>query len=200
MENPEIKIGSKTNQVVKCSQCQKEVNTSECYTYKGKKGEEIFLCETCREIAEKAFKEETKNPNMVMAFVFAVVAALAAGVAWFYITIITSYQIGYIAIGVGFLIGFAVLHGSGKKRGAPLQIMSAAMTLVTLFVSQYFIVLHYTRVYLLEHRAEYGYNGEWFFISPFHPDMLKQMFSPIGLVIWAVGIYFAYSLPKQRTI
>lgn len=200
-ESLQIKIGAKEDEVVSCGECQAQVAASKCYTYKGKKGQTVYLCESCREAAEKAFREETQNPNMLMAGVLGCIAALIAGVAWFLLTILTGYQIGYVAIGVGFIIGYAVIWGAGKKRGVPLQIMSAAITIITLIISQYIIVLCYARKYILEHKAEFpGYNGEWAFVSPFHPDVLKSMFSPMGLLIWGIGIYFAYSLPKARSI
>lgn len=200
-DNTQIKIGAKASESVYCSQCQKEVTGSQCYTYKGKKGEAIFLCDSCREVAEKAFQEETKNPNIAGALFLGALAAIIAGIAWFAITVLTGYQIGYGAIGVGFLIGYAIIFGSGKKRGATLQMMSVALTLVTLFIAQYFISLYYIRKYLLENKAQFpDYDGQWFFVSPFSLEILSTMISPIGLLIWAVGIYFAYSLPKNRII
>ena len=200
-DNMEIKIGAKADQVVKCSGCQKEVSAGQCYTYKGKKGESIFLCEACKEATEKTFKEETQNPNMPMATICGMLAAVIAGAAWFLLTILTKYQVGYVAIGMGFIIGYAVIWGAGKKRGVSLQILSGAITLVTLLVSQYVLELYYIRKYLLEQKAEFpGYNGQWIFVSPFSPEVLKDMFSPIGIFIWAIGIYFAYSLPKARSI
>lgn len=200
-DNAEIKIGVKASEALHCSQCQKEVTGSQCYTYKGKKGETIYLCDSCREVAEKAFQEETKNPNMVGAIFLGLLAAIIAGIAWFAISVLTGYQIGYAAIGAGFLIGYAVIFGSGKKRGATLQMLSAALTLVTLFLSQYFTSLYYLRKYLLENKAEFpSYGGQWFFVNPFSREILSSMVSPIGLLIWAIGIYFAYSLPKSRAI
>jgi hypothetical protein len=200
-EDLQIKIGSKAQELVKCSQCQADVPGAQAYTYKGKKGQTIYLCEKCRDITEKKFKEETENPNLLMAAVVGTVAALVAGVAWSLFSVFTGYQIGYVAIGVGFLIGYAVIWGSGKKRGAPLQLISAGITVVTLLVSQYFLVLYYARKYAIEHAAEIpGYQGQWFFVPLFHPDVLKAMFSPMGLLIWGIGIFFAYSLPKARSI
>ncbi|MBM3250381.1 MAG: hypothetical protein FJZ09_06035 [Candidatus Omnitrophica bacterium] len=197
----QIKIGAKADESVNCGQCQGQFPAAQRYAYKGKKGQTVYLCEKCHEAAEKAFREETQNPNLAKAAVVGSLAALAAGVAWYLFSVLTGYQIGYVAIGVGFLIGHAVIWGSGKKRGPSLQIISAVITVVTLLVSQYFLVLFYLREYLLEHSAEFpGYNGQWLFVSPFEPDVLKAMFSPIGLIIWGVGIYFAYSLPKARSI
>jgi len=138
---------------------------------------------------------------MPIAILSGLIAAIVAGFAWYAFTTITNYQVGYVAIGVGFIIGYAVRLGSGKKKGFALQMWSAGIALVTLYISQYFVVHHYARKYLLEHKAEFpGYNGEFFLLSPFNPDVLREMFSPIGLIIWAVGIYFAYSLLKPRSI
>ncbi len=200
-ENFQIKIGEKAEEKVQCGQCQLELAAAKAYTYKGKKGQTVYLCEKCRAIAEQKFREETENPNLVMGAISGAVAALVAGVLWSVFAVLTGYQIGYVAIGVGFLIGYAVIWGSGKKRGAPLQLISAGITVVTLFVSQYFLVLYYARKYVIDHAAEFpGYQGQWFFVSPFNPDVLKSMFSPMGLLVWGIGIFFSYSLPKARSI
>ena len=200
-ENKEIIIGSKVSEIVLCSQCQKEVSGTQYYSYRDKEGQNIFLCDNCRGIAEKAIQEETNNPKIVIALILGLLAAVVAGILWFAISVLTGYQIGYIAIGVGYLIGKAVIWGSGGKRGMPLQIMSAVVTLATLCISQYFITVYYIRQYLQEHIAEFpGYHGQWLFVSPFDSDIISEMVSPIGLLIWAVGIYFAYTIPKSRSI
>jgi hypothetical protein len=196
-----FKIGSKANTSAICAQCQKEVPGKDAYTYKGKDNTEVFLCEACRGEVEKALKSETENPNVVMAAVLGCIAGVVAGIIWYFFSILTGYQIGYIAIGVGFIIGWAVIFGSGHKRGAILQSMSAVITLVTLFVAEYFMTLYYFRRYMLENTAEFPeYHGEMFFVSPFSPELLSSMFSPMGFVIWGIGIYFAYSIPKSRAI
>ena len=199
--NAKITIGAKADQAVQCSGCQKEVLADQYYTYKGKKGQSVFLCETCRAGIETAYQEETRNPNIAMAAIFGVLASIVSGAAWFLFTVLTGYQIGYVAIGVGFVIGYAVIWASGKKRGLSLQILSTVITTATLLISGYLLELYYIRKYLLEHKADFpNYNGQWVFVSPFHPEVLQDMFSPMGLLIWAIGIYFAYSLPKARTL
>ena len=196
-----LKIGSKANEVVACAQCSKQVSGSQAFTYKTDKGETLYLCEECRNTAEKDLKAETENPNLVMAGILGFVAAVVAGAIWYAVSILTGYQIGYLAIGVGFLIGWAIVFGSGKKRGSVLQLMSAAITLVTLFTSQYFILLYYFRKYMLENPGEFpGYKGEMFLVSPFNPEILQGMISPMGLVIWGIGIYFAFTIPKSRSV
>ena len=196
-QDESIQIGAKASQSVTCAQCQRSVAPGEYYTYKGKGGE-LYLCGACRESVEQTFQAETKGLNLVMAILLGVIGAAAAGAIWHFIVVFTGYEIGYVAIGVGYCVGFAVHWGSGRKRGAVLQFLSAGLTLVTLLAASYFTFLHLLRKYLLEQKME-GYTGQFFFISPLEPDFLKGLVSPIGLVIWAIALYVAFSVPKPRT-
>jgi hypothetical protein len=66
MDSSAIKIGGKAAQIVKCSQCQKEVQGDQCYTYKGAKGEEVFLCDGCR--ASRRIRRKLKIPICLALF------------------------------------------------------------------------------------------------------------------------------------
>lgn len=194
-----IQIGAQASQSVLCAQCQQEVPAGHYYSYKGRKGADVFLCSACRDQAEQALQTETQHPNVLMALACGVLAGLVAGAVWYLIVVITSYEIGYVAIGVGYLIGFAVHLGAGRKRGGSLQALSVGVTLVSLLVANYFTFLHFLRQYLLEQKTE-GYAGEFFFVSPFEPTFWQNLVSPIGLLIWAIALYAAFSVPKPRRL
>lgn len=194
-----IHIGAKADQSVLCAQCQQEVPAGQYYSFKGKKGQDVFLCGNCRETVEKALQAETQSPNLFGGMLLGLLGGLVAGVVWYLVVVVTSYQIGYVAIGVGYLIGQAVHFGSGKKRGPRLQLLSAGVTLTVLLVAEYFTFLHFLRKYLLEQKTE-GYHGQFFLISPFHPAFLQSVVSPMGLLIWAIALYVAFSALKPRTI
>jgi hypothetical protein len=194
-----IQLGGKAGQSVLCAQCQQQIPAGQYYSYTGGKGEDVFLCSTCKGQAENTLQAETQNPNLLAALLFGLAAGLVAGAVWHVIVIVTGYEIGYVAIGVGWLIGMAVHIGSGRKRAASLQILSAVVTLMTLLVANYFTFLHVLRTYLLEQNTA-GYSGQFFFISPFDSSFLQNLISPIGLLIWAVALYVAFSVPKPRAL
>ena len=50
------------------------------------------------------------DSNMSLALIGGVVAALVGAALWAVITVTTGYQIGFMAIGVGFLVGLTVGH------------------------------------------------------------------------------------------
>jgi len=43
------------------------------------------------------------------------VAALAGGIAWAVVVVVTNYAVGYVATGIGLLAGFAI-HFSARKK------------------------------------------------------------------------------------
>ena len=65
-------------------------------------------------MAERKLQEARDNQNLSMGAVGGVAAAAVGAIIWAIITVVTGYQIGWMAVGVGFLVGYAVkLLGKG---------------------------------------------------------------------------------------
>jgi hypothetical protein len=68
-------------------------------------------------ILQAAMQRIRNEQNLVMAAVAGAAAALLGGCAWAAITVTTNFQIGWMAVGVGFLVGYAVkIFGKGIDR------------------------------------------------------------------------------------
>jgi hypothetical protein len=66
---------------------------------------------------EVAFQKFEAEQNMVGGFLAGAVAALVGAGVWALVTVLTGYQIGFMAIGVGFLVGLAVqFAGKGINK------------------------------------------------------------------------------------
>jgi hypothetical protein len=64
---------------------------------------------------QPAIEQLDDQPSLLMGLVAGVIAMLLGAVVWGAITYFTEYQIGWIAIGVGFLVGVAIrFFGRGK--------------------------------------------------------------------------------------
>ena len=122
-DSERMQIGSKANTNVICGQCQKEVLGKEAYAYKDVKNNEIFLCEPCRNEAEKVLKAETQNPNIVMALLLGSIAGIVAGVIWYFFSsrrrhtrcaLVTGVQTCALPISH---IALYFLQGVGKTTG-----------------------------------------------------------------------------------
>jgi len=197
-----ITIGSEVGVKVNCAMCQKEGTTDQFVTLQGNKGQSIYLCPECKQKANQSFEDETKNPNILLAIVVGAIAAAIGGIVWYFVAIGTGMEIGYISLGLGYVIGFGVYLGAGKKRGHQLQIISALLAVVAIIVIEKFIFDHFLNEYIQNNPAEFPDFpvGQSISISFFEPEFWKSFVSPIGLLIYAIGIYLAYKFPKPRKI
>ena len=68
-------------------------------------------------ILQAAMQRIRGEQNLVLAVIAGAAAALAGACPWAVITVVTHYQIGWMAVGVGFLVGYAVkTFGKGIDR------------------------------------------------------------------------------------
>lgn len=76
-----------------------------------------------------AIDQLDSESNLLMGLVGGVVAMLVSAIVWGAVTYITNYQIGYLAVGVGFLVGIAVKF-FGRGKTAIFGISSAILALI----------------------------------------------------------------------
>ena len=67
--------------------------------------------------------------NLAIGTVTGLLAALLGAGIWALVTVVTEYQIGWMAVGIGFLVGFAMRH-TGKGIDPVYGIISAALSLL----------------------------------------------------------------------
>lgn len=79
------------------------------------------------------------NPVLVYPVLAGLGASIVGGVIWGVIVITTHFEIGYMAVGIGALSGYAVHFASGHKRSRELQIIAIVSALLGIFVSKYFL-------------------------------------------------------------
>ena len=193
MNEEQISIGSKVKETVSCENCKKSIPAGEQYTLRGKDKKEVHLCSECKENINKVFAEETKNPNLPKAILGGIVGGGLGGLLWFLFVVVTKLELGWIAIGVGWLVGMGVHLGSGRKRGLHLQLLSAFLTLATLFIANYFVLYKLVQ-------DEVGIGLQQLPFSLVMQVFMKSIISPIGLLIWAIGLYVAFRVPQPRKI
>ncbi|HLM92768.1 MAG TPA: hypothetical protein VK273_03040 [Gaiellaceae bacterium] len=65
------------------------------------------------------------------------VAAVVGGFLWGLIVILSEYEIGIAAWGIGFLAGFAVVRFAGGAKGMPLQVVAVVSSLLGIIIGKY---------------------------------------------------------------
>lgn len=53
------------------------------------------------------------------------------------LVVITDYEIGYMAVGVGLAVGYSMLYANGKNTGKKLQAMASIMSVLGILIAKY---------------------------------------------------------------
>lgn len=144
-----------------------------------------------------AKKEKVTGKSLPLAILGAVLASLVGGVLWGVLTIVTNYEFGFAALGVGFLSGFAVVRLSGGKKGVELQVAAAAASVLGIILGKYIIFVHAVGKVLAEE------VGTEISVSYFSPAAITMFTGNPGLsfgafdILWVViAVAAAWQIPK----
>lgn len=117
------------------------------------------------------------------------VAALVGAGIWAAITVTTNFQIGWMAVGVGFIVGYAVrILGKGVTKS--FGIAGAALALLGCLMGNLMSACGYLAI---ERSATF-----WsvFSAALIHPvlafELLKVTFSPMDLLFYGIAVYEGY--------
>jgi len=155
------------------------------------------VCASCRAQIESDLAAEQAQPaRLPLALGGGIVAAILCGAAWALMVVVTNLEIGYAAIGVGFLTGWGVVLGARGKKGRPLQWMAIACAVFGLLVGKYFTVAHFVT-------TSKGWEGT----SIFDTQLIEVFFKvfPDTLSpwdgLWAfIALRVAWRIPKPTTV
>jgi hypothetical protein len=105
-----------------CSVCQSGLVT-EYYDVNGQS-----VCGTCRaQLADMA-----QTPSGVGALgkagLFGLGAAIAGAILYYAVIAITNFEIGIVAIAIGYMVGWAVRTGAGNRGGRRFQVLALVLT------------------------------------------------------------------------
>jgi len=142
---------------------------------------------------EVAFQKFEAEQSMVGGFLAGAVAALVGAGVWALVTILTGYQIGFMAIGVGFLVGLAVQF-FGKGISKTFGVMGAALALIGCLLGNYFTVVHF-----VSEAEGLGFFDTLSQINPAAiPELMMVTFSPMDLVFYGIAVYEGFKLSIRK--
>ena len=147
--------------------------------------------------------KQTSEPKMLRALLYGLGAGVVAGAIWFAIVMVTGHELGLVAVGVGWLVGVAVVLGSGGKRGLRLQLLSVLIALATMAGAEYFIVREAVVAYLGEQvGATQAAALPVFLPLDVALDLLTSAIqdNPIDLLFWGIALYAAFRVPAVRPV
>ena len=133
------------------------------------------------------------NQNLFLGFVGGVAGAAIGAVLWAAITAATHFQIGFMAVGVGILVGFGI-RILGKGIDPMFGMMGAGLALVGCVSGNLLAVC-------IEATGELQVSL-WEILSKMTPSMaielLQATFHPLDILFYGIALYEGYRLSFVR--
>ncbi len=158
-----------------------------------------------REVANRSWDaQQTDHARFVQAVLYGVVAALVGSIAYAAFTIVTHIQIGYLAVGIGYIVGKAMLHATHGLGGRKYQVVSAVLTYLAVSMAAVPEILWsmHSRGMDLSHISTRGmvFLARYGIASPFLELQQSLGGGLIGLFILFIGVRAAWGYTAdQRT-
>lgn len=138
-------------------------------------------------------KKLHSQQNFPLAIVAAVVSALVGATLWAVITVSTEYQIGFMAVGVGALVGFSV-RILGKGVDQKYGILGAIFALVGCLLGNLFTQVGFAATELDVNFFEilFGLSSEVIV------EIYAQSFAPMDLLFYGIAVYEGFKFSFQQ--
>jgi hypothetical protein len=127
------------------------------------------------------------------------IAAVVGGFLWGLIVILSEYEIGIAAWGIGFLAGFGVVRFAGGAKGTPLQVVAVLSSLLGIVLGKYI-----SYAYFFKQAVSDRFDVD---ISYFDSDIFRAFRENLGDVfggfdlIWAgLAVVTAWQLTRPSGV
>ena len=149
---------------------------------------ETMGAEVRRQTAEETFTATSLLP----AAAASLAAAVAGAIIWTIIVAVTDYELGFVAWGIGFAAGQAVVFASGGRRGVPLQVVAAVAAGIGVLLGKYFTFVHVVN--------DSGLSLSYVSSDAFRlfKDNLDIVFSGFDLLWIGLALFTAFRVPQSR--
>lgn len=111
----------------------------------GRSDAEQLVDTVYRQITAAVTQEAISPRALLPAALGGVIGALIGGAIWAGIVILTDYEVGFVAWGIGALCGFGVLQLAGTARGVPLQVIAVATSVLGIVLGKYMAFFYYLK-------------------------------------------------------
>ena len=131
--------------------------------------------------------------NLGLGIVGGCIGGLLGAIIWAAITYFTEYQIGWMSIGVGFLVGFGV-GTLGKGIDKIFGVVGGVIALASVLLGNFLVYIGYLAKAV---EVEYFEMLRYFNYS-MTLELFKEMFVVMDLLFYAIAIYAGYRFSFRK--
>ncbi len=138
-------------------------------------------------------QEVRDNQNLAFGIVGGAIAAAIGAALWAVISALTGYQIGWMAVGVGFLVGYAVrICGKGidKSFGVAGAVLSLLGCVTGNLLAVCILISKHNQIPFFELLSK---------LTPeIATELIKATFHPMDLLFYGIAVYEGYKFSFRR--
>ena len=140
-----------------------------------------------------ALEQLRSQQNLPLGALLGLVASLAGAGIWAGITVVTGYQIGWMAVGVGFLVGIAVKIG-GKGIEPTFGVIGAVMALFGCLLGNLLAVCGFIAQQESMAFLEVVSRLDFALVQ----NIMIDTFAPMDLLFYGIALYEGFTLSFDR--
>ena len=152
----------------------------------------------------RAAEAELFEPRLLVPAALAgLAAAVAGGIGWALIAVTTDYEIGFAALGIGILAGYAVVLATRGGKGLPLQVAAVVSSLLGIALGKYFTYVWDLRDAVREEFGDEAADSVGFLDSEVIDLFIEdadRVFGGYDLLWAAFAVYAAWRIPRAMGI
>ena len=180
---------------VHCGVCARAVPKQETSVINGNR----ITCASCTAAVQREVAASVPTGRgIARAFGAGLVGALVGGAFWAAVTVVTNFQVGFIATLVGYLAGQGVKLAAGKQHGKVLQYMAVGLALVGMVAAKYMIFAYVAVKLTQEHGIEISYFDPR--IASLFPGALDQLFDAFDLIFGFLAVLAAWRVTRPPVV
>jgi hypothetical protein len=155
------------------------------------------------ELMRAAEAERFSSEALLPAVAGGLLAAVVGGAVWGLIVILSDYEVGFVAWGIGFLAGFLVVRFAGGRKGTPLQAIAIVSSLVGIVLGKYIAYVYFLKEAVREQVSDEAADSISYFdrdvMSAFREDF-SNVFSGYDLLWAGLAIFTAWRMARPLGI
>ncbi|HPH96118.1 MAG TPA: hypothetical protein PKW33_05425 [Anaerolineaceae bacterium] len=144
-------------------------------------------------VAAAPFEQVDNSQNLFLGAIGGLIGGLIGAVIWALITYFTDYQIGWMAIGVGMLVGFGV-RLLGRGHGIVFGLIGGLIALVSVVLGNFLACMGFLSKELGMGLVEMFLNFDYSLTF----ELLKVTFSPIDILFYAIAVYAGFKAAASK--
>lgn len=149
---------------------------------------------TISEAKLSRYKEQLMHEqNLPFGVAAGVSAAVVMGLLWAAITVVTEFQIGYMAVAVGFGVGYAVRY-AGRGLDKIFGIAGAVLALLGCLLGNFFSLVGFAAKSMDRNFFEILLSIDYGMV----PAAMLEAFSPMDLLFYGIAIYEGYKFSFRQ--